>query len=170
MLVPYKYNGPGSDQSQDVRLLQLGQHSLVIKQDQKASGQARRALQEAPEARIEWPQDEQDDVRDQAAAQKAGLPGSSRGLHNVGYVMWQSGFVLAELLLRHPPFRAWHGVSVVDLGTGTGVVRRPRLATWPAPAARAAALEAGSPAACASRDPASAAGAAPLAPASAVWP
>jgi hypothetical protein len=123
MLVPYKYNGPGADQSQDVRLLQLGRHALTIKQDQQASGQARRALQEAPEARIEWPQDEDDTARDQQAAQEAGLPGSSRGLHNVGFVMWQSGFVLAELLLRQPPFRAWHDVSVVDLGTGTGVVR-----------------------------------------------
>lgn len=41
---------------------------------------------------------------------------------NLGLVAWQSGFLLAELLLRRPPFRQWADVAVVDLGTGTGLV------------------------------------------------
>ena len=41
-------------------------------------------------------------------------------LSHVGLVVWQSAFVLAELLLRQPPFGQWHDVRVVDLGTGTG--------------------------------------------------
>jgi hypothetical protein len=122
MLVPYRHNGPGADRSQDVRLLQIGRHQLTIRQDEKASGNCR-ALQEAQAVRIEWPQDEADGVEERRAAQQAGLPGASRGLQNVGYVVWQSGFVLAELLLRRPPFGSWPDVSVVDLGTGTGVVR-----------------------------------------------
>lgn len=54
------------------------------------------------------------------------IPGSSRegkpgeALDNVGLVVWQSAFVLAELLISHPPLGPWHDVSVVDLGTGTG--------------------------------------------------
>lgn len=123
MLVPYRYNGPGSDQAQEVRLLQIQHHSISIKQDQKASGSCR-ALRE--EARIEWPQDDSDDdERDQRAGkpgQPEALPGLRKGLHNVGYVVWQSSFILAELLLRHPPFGTWPDVSVVDLGTGTGTV------------------------------------------------
>ena len=39
---------------------------------------------------------------------------------NVGKVVWQSGFLLADYLIRCPPFRDWGGVRVVDLGTGTG--------------------------------------------------
>ena len=35
-------------------------------------------------------------------------------------MVWQSAFVLADLLLRHPPFGQWHDVRVLDLGTGTG--------------------------------------------------
>jgi protein N-lysine methyltransferase METTL21A len=38
----------------------------------------------------------------------------------VGLVVWQSAFLLAELLVRAPPFGAWGDVRVVDLGTGTG--------------------------------------------------
>lgn len=41
-------------------------------------------------------------------------------LGNVGLVVWQSAFVLAELLLRAPPFGQWADVRAVDLGTGTG--------------------------------------------------
>ena len=40
----------------------------------------------------------------------------------VGLVVWQAGFVLADLLLRRPPFGSWHGASVLDLGCGTGVL------------------------------------------------
>lgn len=35
-------------------------------------------------------------------------------------VVWQSAFVLAEYLLRAPPFGQWADVRAVDLGTGTG--------------------------------------------------
>lgn len=41
-------------------------------------------------------------------------------LGNVGLVVWQSAFVLAELLLSAPPFGQWADVRAVDLGTGTG--------------------------------------------------
>ena len=44
----------------------------------------------------------------------------SEHLENVGLVVWQSAFVLAEYLLRHPPFGQWHDVRAVDLGAGTG--------------------------------------------------
>lgn len=55
----------------------------------------------------------------------SGCAGTSGGaaeekLDNVGLVVWQSAFVLAEYLLRNPPFQQWADVRVVDLGTGTG--------------------------------------------------
>jgi hypothetical protein len=53
-----------------------------------------------------------------------GQPGSGQpkeALQNVGLVVWQSAFVLAELLVSHPPFGTWQDVRVVDLGTGTGL-------------------------------------------------
>lgn len=40
----------------------------------------------------------------------------------MGLVVWQAGFVLADLLLRRPPFATWHGTRVLDLGCGTGEV------------------------------------------------
>ena len=43
-------------------------------------------------------------------------------LSNVGLVVWQSAFMLAEFLLRAPPFGQWHDVRAVDLGSGTGVL------------------------------------------------
>ncbi|PSC71827.1 N-lysine methyltransferase METTL21A [Micractinium conductrix] len=43
-------------------------------------------------------------------------------LSRVGLAVWQAGFVLADLLLRRPPFGSWHGVSALDLGCGTGLV------------------------------------------------
>lgn len=45
---------------------------------------------------------------------------SEENLENVGLVVWQSAFVLAEFLMAHPPLGAWHDVRAVDLGTGTG--------------------------------------------------
>lgn len=41
----------------------------------------------------------------------------------MGLVVWQAGFVLADLLLRRPPFGSWHGTQVLDLGCGTGKAR-----------------------------------------------
>ena len=49
--------------------------------------------------------------------------GRPEQLDHVGLVVWQSAFVLAEYLLRHPPFGQWSDVRVVDLGTGTGELR-----------------------------------------------
>ena len=51
---------------------------------------------------------------------KIGVLGSPEQLDHVGLVVWQSAFVLAEYLLRNPPFGQWSDVRVVDLGTGTG--------------------------------------------------
>lgn len=43
-----------------------------------------------------------------------------RALCVLRQVVWQSAFVLAEYLLRAPPFGQWADVRAVDLGTGTG--------------------------------------------------
>ena len=45
---------------------------------------------------------------------------AGENLEHVGLVVWQSAFVLAEYLLRHPPFGQWDDVHAVDLGAGTG--------------------------------------------------
>ena len=45
---------------------------------------------------------------------------ASDSLGSVGLVVWQSAFLLAELLLQHPPLGPWAHVRAVDLGTGTG--------------------------------------------------
>lgn len=44
----------------------------------------------------------------------------SAGLAQVGLVAWQCGFLLADYLLRRPPFRQWQDVRLLDLGAGTG--------------------------------------------------
>ena len=49
---------------------------------------------------------------------------SEEQLEHVGLVVWQSAFVLAEYLLRHPPFGQWDDVHTVDLGAGTGEPHR----------------------------------------------
>lgn len=57
----------------------------------------------------------------QAAGQEAApAMDHKEDLSHVGLVVWQSAFLLAELLIRAPPFGAWGDVRVVDLGTGTG--------------------------------------------------
>lgn len=49
------------------------------------------------------------------------LEGRSKApLNNVGLVVWQSAFVLADYLIAHPPFRTWRDVNVIELGSGTG--------------------------------------------------
>lgn len=57
------------------------------------------------------------------AAGQVEQEGGSKGeaLEHVGLVVWQSAFLLAELLVRRPPFGGWGDVRCVDLGTGTGV-------------------------------------------------
>ncbi|PRW21012.1 hypothetical protein C2E21_8522 [Chlorella sorokiniana] len=52
----------------------------------------------------------------------AALIAAPEDLSRVGLVVWQAGFVLADLLLRRPPFGSWHGATVLDLGCGTGLV------------------------------------------------
>ena len=50
---------------------------------------------------------------------------SKEALENVGLVVWQSAFVLAEFLMAHSPMGAWDDVRAVDLGTGTGNLKMP---------------------------------------------
>ncbi len=58
------------------------------------------------------------------SAASAAAPPAQAHLANVGLVLWQSGLVLAQLLVERPPFgpAGWAGVHVLDLGAGTGVV------------------------------------------------
>lgn len=55
-----------------------------------------------------------------------GPPVPSDRLGSVGFVAWQCGELLATLLLTRPPCSSagegWHGVRVIDLGCGTGIV------------------------------------------------
>lgn len=39
----------------------------------------------------------------------------------MGLVVWESAWVLAELLLRVNPLGGWAGARVLELGAGTGV-------------------------------------------------
>ncbi len=55
---------------------------------------------------------------DLASVELEGRVGAPLG--NVGLVVWQSAFVLADYLVARPPYGTWQGVSVIDLGTGTG--------------------------------------------------
>ena len=47
-------------------------------------------------------------------------------LNNVGRVVWQSGFLLADFLIRNPPFEEWSAVRVVDLGAGNFQLHFPK--------------------------------------------
>ena len=60
---------------------------------------------------------------DLASVEREGREGAPLGY--VGLVVWQSAFVLADYLVARPPYGTWQGVSVIDLGTGTG--GRPRI-------------------------------------------
>ena len=53
-----------------------------------------------------------------------GPPVPSDRLGSVGLVAWQCGELLATLLLTRPPCtgEGWHGLRVIDLGCGTGIV------------------------------------------------
>jgi len=77
---------------------------------------------------IQWPHDAANNSGQQqgpAGIQMQHLgpqePQQDPALVNVGMVVWQSGFVLAELLLRRPPLGSWPGVRVLELGAGTGI-------------------------------------------------
>eukprot|EP00798_Chlamydomonas_sp_ICE-L_P011019 gene11019-18983_t len=120
VLVPYRTTGPSANQAVEERVLQVGGHVLRIKQMPKASGAL---LSDGPSnTQVLWGGDDEEEK---------GSGGSN--LENVGLVVWQLGFVVSELLLKHPPWGQnwqdvrvvdlnWQGVRVVELGTGTGLV------------------------------------------------
>eukprot|EP00891_Asterochloris_glomerata_P000231 jgi/Astpho2/231/Aster-x0908 len=103
-LVPFRVLGAAADQDIEQRMLQFGGMAITVRQIPKHSGSVARAA--LP------PQAGDDDSSKRP----------SEDLSNVGLVVWQSAFMLAEFLLRAPPFGQWHDVRVVDLGSGTGVV------------------------------------------------
>lgn len=98
-----------ADQGIEHRQFRVGLHDIVIRQ-RPVAAQAMRdhalwvVLQAAGQGHM-------------AEADVAG-----EGLAHVGLVVWQSAFVLSELLLQRPPFGGWADVRCVDLGTGTGLV------------------------------------------------
>ncbi|BDA43830.1 EEF1A lysine methyltransferase 3 [Coccomyxa sp. Obi] len=107
-LVPFRVSGAAADQSLEHRLFQIGGHTIKVRQNPVGSGAHQHIGVQSDSA---------------SEGAQGGCAGSSEeNLENVGLVVWQSAFVLAEFLMAHPPFGAWHDVSAVDLGTGTGVV------------------------------------------------
>ncbi len=48
---------------------------------------------------------------------------------NVGLVVWQAGFVLAEWLIRAAPLGSWRGRTAVELGCGVGQLGVPLACT-----------------------------------------
>ncbi|PNG63008.1 Methyltransferase-like protein 21A, partial [Tetrabaena socialis] len=112
-MVPYRVSGAGADQRADERLLLLpGGVQLRLRQvaaPLPLSGGAA--------------------GRPSGTAAPAGAVGPPlERLADVGLVVWQAGWVLAEYLLRVAPFcgrgggPGWRSVTAVDLGTGTGLV------------------------------------------------
>ncbi|KAL0035376.1 hypothetical protein WJX77_003568 [Trebouxia sp. C0004] len=102
-LVPFRVSGAAADQTLEHRIFQIGQHTIRIDQDVHKSGSLQRVgIQPSS-------QDPSPDFE------------GEEHLEHVGLVVWQSAFVLAEYLLRHPPFGQWDDVHAVDLGAGTGV-------------------------------------------------
>mmetsp|Transcript_24712 Transcript_24712/g.53917 ORF Transcript_24712/g.53917 Transcript_24712/m.53917 type:complete len:326 (-) Transcript_24712:855-1832(-) len=82
-------------------------------------------------AAILWPGDDDEDDKDNSSvpggtgspvACPLHGPAPDSKLGKVGLVVWQCGFVLSDLLLRHPPWGTWAGIRVLDLGSGTGLV------------------------------------------------
>lgn len=67
--------------------------------------------------------------QDRQSAADGSTGESKEALENVGLVVWQSAFVLAEFLMAHSPMGAWHDVRAVDLGTGTGKLKMPFILT-----------------------------------------
>ncbi|EIE25645.1 hypothetical protein COCSUDRAFT_64760 [Coccomyxa subellipsoidea C-169] len=105
-LVPFRVSGAAADQSLEHRMFQIGGHTIRVRQNPAGSGAHHhiRAQQDA--------QSRQDGEKEE----------SKEELDNVGLVVWQSAFVLAEFLVSHAPMGDWRDVRTVDLGTGTGVV------------------------------------------------
>ncbi|CAK0757345.1 hypothetical protein CVIRNUC_002532 [Coccomyxa viridis] len=105
-VVPFRVSGAAADQTLEQRLFQIGPHTIFIKQNPKGSG-----------AHHNQARCTSDDLASVELEGRVGAP-----LGNVGLVVWQSAFVLADYLVARPPYGTWQGVSVIDLGTGTGVV------------------------------------------------
>ncbi|KAG2494446.1 hypothetical protein HYH03_007498 [Edaphochlamys debaryana] len=165
-LVPFRVSGAAADQSAQEWLVQLPggitlrlqqqpglaarQHGAALDGPGPGSGRAQAPRPGPPAAAAST-----DDAAPSAAAASgttapagagaawasdavpmdwSGPPLSS--LADVGLVVWQAGFLLADHLLRHPPFAtpgrrasagvdpaaAWRPVRALDLGTGSGVV------------------------------------------------
>eukprot|EP00884_Botryococcus_braunii_P005559 jgi/Botrbrau1/15003/Bobra.0018s0102.1 len=100
-IVPYRVAAE-MDRQLEVRTFQLGGQTLIIRQNPGRSGSLAPSRQTHRGAAEE--------------ADPGGRPEADDGLDNVGLVVWQSAFVLAEYLLRHPPFAQWDDVTVVGLG------------------------------------------------------
>ncbi|KAK9916047.1 hypothetical protein WJX75_007777 [Coccomyxa subellipsoidea] len=105
-LIPFRVSGAAADQTLEHRLFQIGGHTIRVRQNPVGSG---------AHHHIRAQQDRQ-------SAADGSTGESKEALENVGLVVWQSAFVLAEFLMAHSPMGAWHDVRAVDLGTGTGVV------------------------------------------------
>lgn len=103
-LVPFRVSGSAADQTVEKRIFQIGQHTVYIDQDVHKSGSLQGVGQQ--------PSVLSQSISDQKEGEEQ--------LGNVGLVVWQSAFVLADYLLRYPPFGQWEDVHGVDLGTGTG--------------------------------------------------
>lgn len=100
--MPFRVSGAAADQTLEHRLFQIGHHTIRIDQDVHKSGSLQRVgIQRGCKA-------------------SSGSGQDSEHLEQVGLVVWQSAFVLAEYLLRNPPFGQWQDVHAVDLGAGTG--------------------------------------------------
>lgn len=142
-LVPFRVNGPAADVSSgaEERLVQLPLGVWLRLQQRPRDSGAWRCLQHSAatvancaDAAAATPDAATAPRRADAAA--AAAPGAATApstppppppaadLSNVGLVVWQSGVLLADLLLRRPPFGpgSWPGLAVLELGAGTGLV------------------------------------------------
>lgn len=113
-LVPFRTSGAAADQRAEERLFQVAGLTLRIRQLPGRSGSLRPGA--APAAAAPDPH------LQQGRADEPRPPPPLESLAGVGFVVWQSGFVLADLLVRQRPLGEWVGLGVVDLGTGTGLV------------------------------------------------
>ncbi len=115
VVVPYQASGPAAADASEVRLLQFGHCGICVclQQQSQRSGAARCHLQQAarPKAGAQYAEETTAQVTPDCSAPD---------LSNVGLIVWQSAFVLADYLLARPPFGQWAGVRVLELGAGTG--------------------------------------------------
>mmetsp|Transcript_33978 Transcript_33978/g.101117 ORF Transcript_33978/g.101117 Transcript_33978/m.101117 type:complete len:311 (-) Transcript_33978:263-1195(-) len=141
-IVPFRTLGPAADQTAEQRLFQVGGFALVLRQQPRVGMQPLRSPQHGVHAMLDAVERERPtctsisadagqcgsaaaagssaQAGSHACASRPPAPGDHLG--SVGLVTWQCGFVLADLMLCHPPMGHWAGVHVLDLGCGTGVV------------------------------------------------